>query len=119
MLTLMLNYLDISIFLRGVKYHKGKGWSASIKHASKRKLCGYYPTEAAAAAAWDLAAIRIRGAAAQTNFPLEGYAEALMAAAEGKVGCAMIAPPSVALCYCAFRLRLVRLASPLCLLRSH
>ena len=51
----------------------------------KLYLGGFY-TEETAAAAYDLAAVRLRGAEAQTNFPLDWYAQELAAGDQVRSG---------------------------------
>lgn len=53
----------------GVDYHKSsKGWQARIQHNKKQIYLGIYPTEEAAAKAYDEAAKKFHGEFANLNF---------------------------------------------------
>eukprot|EP00775_Hariotina_reticulata_P002709 gene2709-3006_t len=59
---------------RGVCYNrKCKRWQASTNAYGKYLYLGLFTTESAAAHAYDVAALKIRGDNSQTNFPMQQY----------------------------------------------
>lgn len=61
-----------SIF-KGARWYKRKRkWAAAIQSQKAREHLGYFDVEAYAALAYDLAAVRLFGAFALTNFPVPG-----------------------------------------------
>eukprot|EP00775_Hariotina_reticulata_P008541 gene8541-8723_t len=59
---------------RGVCYNKKcRRWQASTNAYGKYLYLGLFATESAAAQAYDVAALKIRGHNSQTNFPLQQY----------------------------------------------
>ena len=57
-------------------FRKDRGrWKAQVYNKGKQHGLGYYKDEAMAAKAFDKAVIKIRGKDADTNFPVEEYAE--------------------------------------------
>ncbi|KAL6853544.1 hypothetical protein ACP4OV_019573 [Aristida adscensionis] len=65
---------------RGVaRHHQNGRWEARIGHASRRKYLylGTFETQEAAAQAYDLAALELRGHSAITNFDISRYSDHL------------------------------------------
>eukprot|EP00884_Botryococcus_braunii_P006967 jgi/Botrbrau1/16271/Bobra.0066s0052.1 len=63
---------------RGVAPDKSKKWRAQITTGAKHTVyLGLYPTEVAAARAYDRASLAKRGVQSKTNFPAEDYAAEL------------------------------------------
>ncbi len=59
---------------KGVALHtKAKKWIAQIVHKKGPKYLGLFADEAKAAAAYDMAALLLRGKDAEINFPLSNY----------------------------------------------
>lgn len=68
----------------GVCWDKRKQrWFSQIQQAGRRRFLGYFATDREAAAAYDRAALRLNGPAAQTNFEGSPTAAAAAAAGEG------------------------------------
>jgi len=66
----------------GVTMHKrSRRWEAHcwVNSLKKQVYLGGYATQELAAEAYDIIAVKIRGAKAKTNFPLENYTEAMRA----------------------------------------
>ena len=66
----------------GVTMHKrSRRWEAHcwVNSLKKQVYLGGYATQELAAEAYDIIAVKIKGAKAKTNFPLENYAEAMRA----------------------------------------
>ncbi len=62
----------MSIF-KGVSLHVHSGlWRATLNHLGKHLNVGYFKIEVHAAYAYDVAAVRLRGEFARTNFPVPG-----------------------------------------------
>ena len=61
---------------RGITKRK-RGWEAHVWRHGKQQYLGGYADEKAAARAYDMAVIKIRGEGAETNFPRKDYADAL------------------------------------------
>ena len=65
---------------RGVTHHPNGRWEARIgMPGSKHIYLGLYNEEGAAARAYDRALVRLRGAAAATNYSLTNYKDELQA----------------------------------------
>lgn len=58
---------------KGASLHAASGlWRATLRHNGKHINVGYFKIEVHAAYAYDLAAVRLRGEFARTNFPVPG-----------------------------------------------
>lgn len=71
-----------SVFKGVGRSNDGWRWQSQITHSGRRLHLGYFRNEAHAALAYDLAAVRLFGEFALTNFPVPGSPQALFDAGE-------------------------------------